>query len=179
MRFSVECAFPYLRKRGAISRRSAFWVGGLTEKRILGGWGHGKAHSTCGQSRRVRLSVTSQPQNASFRKVRFSLPAQTWSHLTEKRILRRRPHGKAHSGWGASRKSALCDSQIAQSALFRHIAAQEVWGATTRQAAGRFAPGSANLVWSLTSRKVAVWVRSLGAQLGRAAWMSSLGAQSG
>jgi len=127
MRLSVKCAFPYLRKRGAVSRKSALCSGGLTEKRSVGG----------------------------------------------------QPHGKAHSGRLGSRESAVCDSQIAQTALFRHIAAQEAWGATARQAAGRFAPGSANLVWSLTSRKVAVWVRSLGAQLGRAAWMSSLGAQSG
>ena len=45
MRFSVECAFPHLRKRGVGSRKSAFWqVGsrksasctlGLTEKRTL------------------------------------------------------------------------------------------------------------------------------------------------
>ena len=44
MRLSVECAFPYLRKRGAVSRKSTLWVGSLTEKRILEGWGHGKAH---------------------------------------------------------------------------------------------------------------------------------------
>ena len=114
MRLSVKCAFPYLRKRGAVSRKSALCSGGLTEKRSVGG----------------------------------------------------QPHGKAHSGRLGSRESAVCDSQIAQTALFRHIAAQEAWGATTRQAAGRFAPGSANLVWSLTSRKVAVWARSLDAQLG-------------
>ena len=40
MRLSVECAFPYLRKRGAVSRKSAFWKVGVTEKRILNptGW---------------------------------------------------------------------------------------------------------------------------------------------
>ena len=31
--------------------------GGVTEKRILGGWGHGKAHSARHGSRRLRLSV--------------------------------------------------------------------------------------------------------------------------
>ena len=36
-------------------------------------------------------------QNASFRKMRFSLPGQTSTHLTEKRILCRHPHGKAQS----------------------------------------------------------------------------------
>ena len=122
MRLSVECAFPYLRKRGAVSRKSALWEAGVTEKRSVGG----------------------------------------------------QPHGKAHSGRLGSRESAVCDAQIAQTALFRHIAAQEAWGATTRQAAGRFAPGSANLVWSLTSRKVAVWARSLGAQFGCAVWVDGL-----
>ena len=35
----------------------------------------------------MRLSVTSNPQNALFRKMRFSSPAQTRRRLTEKRIL--------------------------------------------------------------------------------------------
>ena len=35
MRFFVECAFPHLGKRGAASRKSAFWTGDVTEKRIL------------------------------------------------------------------------------------------------------------------------------------------------
>ena len=36
MRLSVECAFPYLDKRGVASRKGAFWIVTLTEKRILG-----------------------------------------------------------------------------------------------------------------------------------------------
>lgn len=35
VRLSVECAFPYLRKRGGVSRKSAFSNRCLTEKRIL------------------------------------------------------------------------------------------------------------------------------------------------
>ena len=35
MRFSVKCAFPHLRKRGAGSRKSAFCNRRLTERRIL------------------------------------------------------------------------------------------------------------------------------------------------
>ena len=35
MRLSVECAFPYLRKRGAVSRKSAFWVCGLIASKIV------------------------------------------------------------------------------------------------------------------------------------------------
>ena len=35
MRFSVECAFPHLRKRGVASRKTAFCNQSLTEKRIL------------------------------------------------------------------------------------------------------------------------------------------------
>ena len=75
----------------------------------------------------MRLSVRVPAQNASFRRVRFSLPAQTWSRLTEK-----------HTLGGEPRKNAVCDSQIAQTALFRHIAVLEAWGATTRQAAGHY-----------------------------------------
>ena len=93
---------------------------------------HQKAHSGGSGARRMRLSVTSNPQNALFRKMRFSSPGQTRRRLTEKRILAGRltekrilwlrrdgkaqsgprpqsiPHGKAHSARWASRKSALC-----------------------------------------------------------------------
>ena len=80
----------------------------LTERRILDGRRHGKAHFACGPHQRahsacershgVRFSVRVWSQNALFRRVRFSSPAQTWSHLTQRRILRRRPHVKAQSG---------------------------------------------------------------------------------
>ena len=80
-------------------------------------------------------------------------------------------------GVSSSRKSALCDSQIAQNALFRHVAAPGRCGATPRQAAGHYGEwlnwanaleqppaslrgglrgGSANLGLSLTSRKGAL-----------------------
>ena len=99
---------------------------------------HQKAHSACERSRRLRLSVTVGPrgcpdcafpsrhghrmrlcvsvrgQNALFRKVRFSSPGQTWRHLTEKRTLGGRGHGKAHSACGPSRKSALCTSDLTE-----------------------------------------------------------------
>ena len=58
--------------------------------------------------------------------------------LTERRTLPPAPHGKAHSAPCASRKSAFCDLQIAQTAPFRHAAAPERCGATTRQAAGHY-----------------------------------------
>ena len=35
MRFSVECAFPHLGKRGGTSRKGALWARRLTEKRSL------------------------------------------------------------------------------------------------------------------------------------------------
>ena len=46
----------------------------------------------------MRFSVRDRAQNALFRRVRFSSPAQTRRHLTQRRILCRRPHVKAHSG---------------------------------------------------------------------------------
>ena len=59
-------------------------------------------------SYRMRFSVQHGLQNAPFRRMRFSSPAQTPTRLTQKRILAVGPHGKPHSGPGASRKSALC-----------------------------------------------------------------------
>mgnify|MGYP000959408693 CR=1 FL=1 len=52
----------------------------------------------------MRLLVTSRPQNALFRRVRFSSPAQTPTRLTQKCTLSVGPHGKPHSGPDASRK---------------------------------------------------------------------------
>ncbi len=72
--------------------------GDVTEKRIL--------RDAAG--RRLRLSVRVRAQNAPFRRVRFSSPAQTRSHLTQRRILRRRPRVKAQSAPVTSRKSAFC-----------------------------------------------------------------------
>ena len=65
--------------------------------------------------------------------------------LTERRILRSRRDGKVHSVLIDSRKGALCDSQIAQTAPFRHAAAPGKCGATPRQPAGRVVSGSADL----------------------------------
>ena len=76
MRLSVECAFPYLGKRGAASRKSAFSNRHLTEKRILQPAPHGKAHSARWASRKSAFSNR---------------------RLTEKRILQPAPHGKAQS----------------------------------------------------------------------------------
>ena len=87
-----------------------------------------------------------------------------------------RPHGKAHSGLIDSRKAALCDSHIAQTAPFRYGAAPGRRGAnpppgcgalwrmaqlgkcalaTPRRAAGRLARESANLglEFGLTERR--------------------------
>ena len=54
----------------------------------------------------MRFSVRDRAQNALFRRVRFSLPAQTWSHLTQRRILRRRSHVKAQSAPATARNGA-------------------------------------------------------------------------
>ena len=45
----------------------------------------------------MRFSVRASAQSALFRRMRPSLPGQTSSHLTEKRILAVGPHGKVHS----------------------------------------------------------------------------------
>ena len=128
--------------------------------------------------RQSALFGDAEPQSALFRRMRLSSPGQTWRHLTEKRILVQTPHGKVHSVLIDSRKGALCDSQVAQNALFRYVAAPGRCGATTRQAAGHYGewPNWANAleqppaslrgglrggppisVRSLASRKAALW----------------------
>ena len=65
----------------------------------------------------MRFSVMSRGKNALFRRMRFSSPAQTSSHLTEKRTLPQPPHRKAHSAAGASRKSAFCPAALRKTAF--------------------------------------------------------------
>ena len=98
---------------------------------------HGKAHSVCGQSRRMRFSVRSnarrdrrmrfsvraRTQNALFRRMRFSSPGQTSSRLTEKRTLAQPPYGKPHSAAGALRKTAFCPAASPKTALCARCAA--------------------------------------------------------
>ena len=75
---------------------------------------------------KMRFSVRVRSQNALFRRVRFSSPAQTWSHLTQRRILRRRSHVKAQSAPAASRKSALCTPDLTEK--------RSLWPAHTQNA---------------------------------------------
>ena len=89
-------------------------MGDVTEKRILRVGLTKKRILHAGGGCRVRLSVRARAQNALFRRVRFSLPAQTWSHLTQRRILRRRSHVKAQSAPDDSRKSALCNRYLTE-----------------------------------------------------------------
>ena len=77
----------------------------------------------------MRFFVRGHTQNALFRRVRFSSPAQTSRHLTENRILSPHPHGKPHSESAPSRKGALYGRRglqnatlvttLGQTALFR------------------------------------------------------------
>ena len=81
---------------------------GLTERRTLPNQRAPECAFPSRRDRRMRLSVRVPAQNALFRRMRLSSPGQTWRRLTEKRTLPPAPHGKAHSGPDASRKSALC-----------------------------------------------------------------------
>ena len=109
----------------------------VTKRRTLGGRRHGKphfacgphqkAHSACGRSGRVRLSVRVRAQNALFRRICFSLPAQTRRRLTENRTLHPSPHGKAQSAPATSRKTALCTRHLTENRTLHpppHVKAQ-------------------------------------------------------
>ena len=128
MRFSVECAFPHLRKRGATSRKGALCAPArmqsapFGEARTQNALFRDVARPECAfpwrRRHRMHFSVRVRSQNALFRRVRFSSPAQTWSHLTQRRILGRRSHVKAQSAPATSRKGALCAPARMQSAPF-------------------------------------------------------------
>ena len=98
MRFSVECAFPHLRKRGATSRKGAFCADGLTENRTLQQPPHGKPHSATVTSRKTALCNR---------------------HLTENRTLHPPSYVKAQSAPGDSRKDALWGLTLTQKRTLR------------------------------------------------------------
>ena len=125
MRFSVECAFPHLRKRGAGSRKSALCNQSLTENRILQPAPHGKPHSSPAASRKsafcnqsltekctLQLALHGKPHSAAVprsrrdQKVHSAQPPHGKAHSAP--VPRSRRDQKAHSATGASPKTALC-----------------------------------------------------------------------
>ena len=158
MRLSVECTFPHLGKRGAASRKSAVCMWNITEKRSLQSRRHQKAQSAvCGLGR-MRFSVRSnsnrdlrtlaqpapqaggwllericpvEPLSIVPRSLAGGCPAHPGRRsVTEKRILRRRPHAKVHSEPAASRKSVFCVDDLTEKhilALATHGKVHSVW----------------------------------------------------
>ena len=121
MRFSVECAFPHLRRRRPASRKSALCPWALTENRTLAPTPHAKTpecafprelHTECafpyGTGCRMRFSV-----KCAFSHLRKRRPTSRKSafwprRLTQRRTLSPAPHAKAHSACVPSPKDALC-----------------------------------------------------------------------
>ena len=66
----------------------------------------------------MRFYVTPLVQNALFRRVRFSLPAQTSACLTEKHILYPPPREKTHSVPHHDRRVRLSVRTRSQNASF-------------------------------------------------------------
>ena len=94
MRFSVECAFPYLRKRGAASRKSALWIG-ISRKSAL--WG---------------LTLT---ENRTLHRRRHR-------DVTERRTLGGRRHGKAHFAYGPHQRAhSACERWLRREAVFADL----------------------------------------------------------
>ena len=132
MRFSVKCAFPYLGKRGAVSRKSAFCPDRLTERRTLrfpdrancafplrcGArevWGNPPArlrgtmeNASTGQTRSSNHPPACGAGCARVRKSRFGV----W------------PYGKAHSAQPVGFRMRFSVTTRPQNALFREGAAQ-------------------------------------------------------
>ena len=95
----------------------------------------------------MRFSVRDRAQNALFRRVRFSSPAQTLSHLTQRRILRRRPHVKAHSAPGNSRKTALCTRRLTEKRTLYPATHGKAHSAPVVSRKSAFCTGDATSTW--------------------------------
>ena len=68
---------------------------------------------------RMCFSVRDRAQSASFRRMHFSSPEQTWRRLTKKRSLHVEHNGKAQSVVAASPKGVVWSPQVGQNAVFR------------------------------------------------------------
>ena len=91
MRFSVECAFPHLRKRDATSRKGALWPRYLTEKRTLYRLPHGTAHFAQPAGCRMRFYVRRGLRKALFRESAY-LECVFPSHRDRRMRLSVRPN---------------------------------------------------------------------------------------
>ena len=140
MRFSVECAFPHLGKRGATSWKSALCHLRLTESRTL----PPPDRADCAfPSRCGARGVWGNPPpgcGALWRMAQLGKCARATPRQTAGRVAR----GSADLGLSlASRKSALCPTggfRMRLSVTSRRPGC----GATARQAAGRVVPSSRN-----------------------------------
>ena len=117
MHLSAECAFPYLRKRRAVSRKDALCDCDVTEKRILELAPYANPHSATPGSRRLRLSATiaaRRGRGETARQIAGYLGKwPNWANALGKPPARLRGglrRGPQTSAWGlASRKDAFCD----------------------------------------------------------------------
>ena len=134
MRFSVRCLDVCAGEEKRILRKSAFCEAGVTEKRTLAPAVHGKAqfaqalspksHSATHADHRVRFSVRCLDVRAGEERRILRKSAFCEVGVTEKRILRVTPHGKAHSGRPGSRKSAFCEAGVTGGVTTRPRGAQ-------------------------------------------------------
>ena len=145
VRRSVHRSAKIASRRNQAHTQSAPFGEAHTQNALFREGPHTKCAFPSRRRHRMRFSVRGRSQTALFRRVRFSSPAQTWSHLTQRRILRRRPHvkaqsaqsphGKAHSARPlacrvrllvrSSRKMRFSVASPAQNALFRDVARPE------------------------------------------------------
>ena len=115
---------------GRTSPKDALWLRRHLQNASLREASYEKTHSDRSGARKMRFSVTSNSR------VRFSVEC-AFPHLgkcgagsRKSALCNLRLTEKAHSALIDSRKAALCDSQIAQTAPFRYIAAPGKCGAT-------------------------------------------------
>lgn len=92
MRFFVDCAFLYLGKRRASSRKSAFWLLRFTEKRILRVTPHGKTHSVSTILRKGAVYPTNGLWNVLFRKMAKQVSGLGFLPQSQRTTQRRGTH---------------------------------------------------------------------------------------
>ena len=171
MCFSVECAFPHLRKRGATSRKSAFCADGLTEKRSL----HQRRHLDVTERRTLRVRLDQRARSACERWLRREVVfadlctllrthGRSRDRAGPRVPRRRRPHGprdaralgpEAHAAGAVTQPPTHTSSRSL--ILFAHLPVlvpldASEWQADRKRALRGF-------VWVDTSAKMPTWQR--------------------
>jgi len=161
MRFSAECAFPHLGKRGAGSRKSTLCSCDVTEKRILARTHRARLTEKCTLQPASHGKAQSGPRPQSTPHGKAHFGRAPGAHLTKRRTLPNRWGSECAFRLRRHPRGAGRNPPPACGALWRMPQLGKRARATPRQPAGGLRQGPQASAWGLAARRGAVWAEGL------------------